>query len=861
MPLAINRYLKIFCITLLVLIVRQPWTFAQLIWMQNGAFRSKEYDFPSLSLAQKNSLLSIKNQDYDSTSEAQLCERVYNAYNVAKVRGSYGTQFFESEKSAYPNAFYGLGWGLGSNDASYVTPALNYLQANDIDFWNFVTTDSVDLFPSFTLKGQVNKYFYFGKLGGLLRPEYMSKFYNALNLWTYNGTNPTDPLLRPHPNFIGSTGCWTPQCRNSWVDTRNTDNLKAMREVSVYLFSEEIGNESIRQLYKSRITSHVAALYHTGYSEWDSENYMCHSFAPFLSLYTFTIDTAVRKVAKAALDWYSVTAALKYYRGLFAGPTKRLNAGNNKVFAAAGSPFPYIYYGETPYLDPSDPEKDLYMALLSHYRPPQAAVEIGKRRCPTKVEQLNTKPPYGTFTATAANNPDFYETMYYGETFHMGSAINSTGVGDVRAFNMAIYNSTRGADAFFMNSSPDGTLQHQKFARDQIGQYRNKVIFLKGMPGGVGNTRMIWMAPKTARFENQGPVWFLEFERTYMAIYPLNLSFESVDTIPGSLYPDELLYKAIPTVASGSFGLAIEVGENGNGISNFNDFKTAIIARFGLDATFLAAGQVKLTGLDNEFLKVEYNASNDFMRVYRNSDLAFAFNSSNYNVYRGITKPEPTINQAIVDGSFTRLLVSANLIDPYKGMATQGWKEGTLKAISNNWVFTCTFAPNGAISYQEEPVNGVNNQGKIVKAYLYVNGNLTDSVDANALAGQTQYTFSIPYLGTGSHELKIKAIDEDRTEGWSPSYFYSTTSIETAKKDKRASFYPNPSYGELYLASGENQTQFRISDVSGKFWVNCSQEPLQTQRITTQNWPAGVYTLQIFEGLNIKTEKLIVLPQ
>ncbi len=835
--------------------------FSQLIGSRNGYFFSQEYNHPGQQPSWSNLLNSIKNQDYDTTEEAALLRRVYNAYDMGKVRNGYGTLFFESEKSAYPNAMFGLGWGLGSGDATYTTPAINYLQQNDIDFWNFNTTDSVDLFPSFTLKGQVNKYFYFGKMGGLFRPEYMAKFYNALQLWTYNGANPTDPLLRPHPNFIGSTGCWTPQCRNSWVDTRNTDNLKAMREVSVYLFSEEIGNEAIRQLYKTRLTAHVAALYHTGYSEWDSENYMSHSFAPFLSLYSFTTDTAVRKVAKAALDWYSVAAAVKYYRGLFAGPTKRLNAGNNRVFAAAGSPFPYIYYGETPTLDPEVPEKDLYMTLLSHYRPPQAAVEIGKRRCPTKVEQINTKPPYGTFNATAAPMPDFYETMYYGETFHMGSVINGAGVNDVRTFNMAAFNSTRGADAFFINSSPDGTLQHQKYAKDQVGQYRNKAIFLRNMPTGVGNTRIIFMAPKTARFENQGPIWFLEFEKTWIALYPLNLNFESVDTIQGSLYPDEWLYKAQPTIGAGYFGMAFEVGEPGNGISNFNDFKNAIISRFGLDATFLAAGQVKLTGLDNEFLKVEYNNSNDFMRVFKNSDKPFVFNAANYNVYRGITKPQPVINQAVVDGSWTRLLVTANLIDPFKGLVTQGWKQGTLKAISNNWVFTCTFNPNGAISYQEEPVNGINNQGKVIKAWLYLNGVLIDSVDVNALAGQTTYTFSIPYPSSGNNELKIRALDEDGTEGWSPIYYHNTTSTEKPVSELGAKFYPNPSSGELFLASGSETTQFRISDISGKLWVNCTHEALQTLRISTQNWPAGVYSLQMMEGNTVKTEKLVVLPE
>ena len=42
--------------------------------------------------------------------------------------------------------------------------------------------------------------------------------------------------------------------------TLGTDNLRAMREVAVYLFAEETGNEETRKIYKERIRRNVRTL-------------------------------------------------------------------------------------------------------------------------------------------------------------------------------------------------------------------------------------------------------------------------------------------------------------------------------------------------------------------------------------------------------------------------------------------------------------------------------------------------------------------------------------------------------------------------------------------------------------------------
>lgn len=121
---------------------------------------------------------------------------------------------------------------------------------------------------------------------------------------------------RPHPHYGVGTGpvggAWDPKVRGMWADARNTDNLRAMRETTVYLMAEETGNEETRQKYKDDIRQHVAALYRIGMGEWDSENYLGHSITPVIGLYDFAEDPEVKMLAKAALDWMFASGAVKY---------------------------------------------------------------------------------------------------------------------------------------------------------------------------------------------------------------------------------------------------------------------------------------------------------------------------------------------------------------------------------------------------------------------------------------------------------------------------------------------------------------------------------------------------------------------
>ena len=309
--------------------------------------------------------------------ETEFWQRANDAIAKLSGRKSYGNTKFENEKRSYPLAM--ADFMAGNRDR-----AMAFLQQEDDDAAENAHTLGIDLYPSFTLKGQMRKYFFFGQY---LDPAYKQRMYEAARIWSE-----VDPLSRELPNqrqfYTGSKdGCST------WVDCRNTDNLRAMRETSVYLMAEETGNEATRQLYKQRLQRYVRTLYSIGMGEWDSENYHGHNITAYVNLYDFARDPEVRLLGKAALDWFYAAGALKYWRGGFGGPSKRDYSGGNQVWKAKATSELGLYFGDSPQPHPK-PYHDLVHLISSSYRPPPAVVALARKQFSRPLELLNAKPTY-----------------------------------------------------------------------------------------------------------------------------------------------------------------------------------------------------------------------------------------------------------------------------------------------------------------------------------------------------------------------------------------------------------------------------------------------------------------------------------
>ncbi|MBD1836366.1 hypothetical protein H6F61_27710 [Cyanobacteria bacterium FACHB-472] len=564
----------------------------------------------------------------------------------------YGSTYGENEKASYPNAMFDL---LAGNREK----AIAFLEGEDNQSKDNAHTEGIDYYYSFTLKGQIRKYFFFGKF---LDPAYRQRMFLGAKKWTRQ-----DPNGRPHPIYGKGRGGdgWGPEVRGSWVDGRNTDNLRAMRETSVYLMAEETGNEDVRQLYKKRIQRYVWALYHIGMGEWDSENYHGHTLAAYLNLYDFAKDPEVKMLGKAALDWLCTAGALKYYHGGFGGPSKRDYGNSNVVYGSSAARLLWLYFGDNSLPNPK-PERDSIHVVTSSYRPPFAIVALARKQFKKPIELLSTKPVYENWKPGGEDKPGYWETTFIGNTYQLGSVVAAFSDGDVGTFKLMAENSQRGVDYFVANTGGD-RLTPGKNKGDQIGQYRNLLIWLRP----ASKQPFYFQIPKTAVSEIEDGIWFFKFEKTWLAVHPINLNNHTKITIKGKkleeLYRDEVMLKATPKENQYA-GFTLEVGDKTT--SSYASFKDAVKKKSKLDLSQIAVGTVQLKGVNGDNLKITHNSQNELPTIVRNGVNYDWF--ENYALYKATEGNSPI---------------------------SLGWKQGKLRVEAGGLVFEETVSSDGKVSF------------------------------------------------------------------------------------------------------------------------------------------------------------------
>jgi hypothetical protein len=567
---------------------------------------------------------------------------------------NYGDTFAENEKRSYALAMFDFVAGNREK-------AIAFLQSGDAQSSDHQHTDGIDYYYSFTLKGQIRKYFYFGKY---LDQAYKQRMFDAAKKWTEK-----DPLNRPHPiyaNGNGSGNDWDISKRGLWVDSRNTDNLRAMRETAVYLMAEETGNEETRRLYQQKIQRYVGSLYHIGMGEWDSENYHGHTFSAYLNLYDFAKNPEVKLLGKAALDWMSATAAIKYYHGGFGGPTKRDYGSGNVVFGSAAARLFWVYFGDAIVTNPQ-PERDTIQIITSAYRPPQAVVALARKQFDKPVEIKSTKPIYENWQPGGENQPGYWETIFFGKNYQMGSVVSKFSDADVGTFKLMAANSQRGVDYFVANTG-NNWVKPGKNAGDQIGQYQNLLIWLRP----TSNTSFFFQLPKTAKAETDANIWFFQLEKVWLAIHPINLSscinIEITDPKLVQLYRQEQTCRAT-MLEVGYGGFALEVGE-AEVYSSYASFKKEVKEKSQLNLNHISTGTVELIGTNSKHLQLTLNPKNELPFVL--------YNGVDYDWFKHFDLYQPTN-----DGVPIAL----------------GWKTGTLSVKADGLKFMTTVSPAGRVIF------------------------------------------------------------------------------------------------------------------------------------------------------------------
>jgi hypothetical protein len=448
------------------------------------------------------------NNPWPAEWEAEFDTRAAAAMKLWVGQKPKGGTYGENEKNFYPTAM----WAVLTGDAA---TGLKALQDADAQPKDHAYTNGIDFYWCFTLKGQTRKYFYFGDR---LDPAYRARMKDGAAKWLA-----VDPRTAGHPVYGKGSAAkegWGPDVKGRRVDNRNTDNLRAMRNTSMYLFAEEVGNEPMRLTMKRVLLDYAQMLYRVGMSEWDSPNYHGHTLAPYHNLYDFAKDREVRTIAKATLDWLYAAAAVKYRGGGFGAPNARDYGGNAAMRTNVAKPL-FLYFGDAPPAAESDRD-DLYH-ITSGYRPPAAVVELARKRLAAPAEFFATKPAYANWELGKPSTPAYWETQYLAGTFQIGTCVakDTRGPWNVNAFKLLATSAARGCDYFVAQT--DTTLgQSFKHAGDQVGQYRNLVVWLRP---ATQVKPLMFQFPASAGVDQQvGGVTFLKLEKTWLALRPINLA-------------------------------------------------------------------------------------------------------------------------------------------------------------------------------------------------------------------------------------------------------------------------------------------------------------------------------------------------
>ncbi len=276
-----------------------------------------------------------------------------------------------------------------------------------------------------------------------------------------------------------------------------TENHVSMSRTSGYIFAQEAMRYPSLQptagkwerLLREWILDWSRRVYHHGTGEWDSNPYTAYNVIGWLNLHDFAESAAVRRAARAVLDYYAANMALKMTDGLLGGPESRGSTRFGPLSRTATEYLAWIWFGPGHLADREGFFKaneyiQAVHAATSSYRPPGALMDLARKRLPTPALYHNTKPDY-----LLTKKAESYETFLIEEAFTLGTARTPHGGWMNTAYGNINWKLVARADADRppVVLSGNGGMKSMDHPRgrnpfDQFLQYRSTVVQMTRVP-------------------------------------------------------------------------------------------------------------------------------------------------------------------------------------------------------------------------------------------------------------------------------------------------------------------------------------------------------------------------------------------
>lgn len=184
--------------------------------------------------------------------------------------------------------------------------------------------------------------------------------------------------------------------------------------------------------------------------------------------------------------------------------------------------------------------------------------------------------------------------------------------------------------------------------------------------------------PANAERHLDGDVWFFRFEKTWLAVWPIQLGAPEVREPSGRAAQAMASARGLVAPKTGGpfYGFAMEVGD-AESHGDFNAFRRAVRERSRLDISRLEEGVARLTGANDRFIELAFPRGGGMAGVNRNGAVRDFDDPAEWDLMRTVSG-HPVVNL--------------------------GWKEGVLRVNAGGYLFESSMNRQGETSFSERPV-------------------------------------------------------------------------------------------------------------------------------------------------------------